>query len=128
MMLFGILAGLASAVLQSCSYVASALFLKRHGNPREMLFYSQGVQALFALPLFFLLVPAGALSDSGIWLAHLYWLAIFSVTQLSMSFRRTRATSAALISTSSAKSLMSRSENGSMSYHWLAPIKSSMVL
>ncbi|MDD6029988.1 MAG: hypothetical protein PUE68_04135 [Kiritimatiellae bacterium] len=84
MMLLGILAGLASAILQSCSYVASALFLKRHGNPREMLFYSQGVQALFALPLFFLLVPAGALSDSGIWLANLYWLAIFSVTQLSM--------------------------------------------
>jgi len=84
MMLLGILAGLASAILQSCSYVASALFLQRHGNPREMLFYSQGVQALFALPLYLLLVPSGALADPGIWLANLYWLAIFSVTQLSM--------------------------------------------
>lgn len=84
MLLLGILAGLASAILQSCSYVASALFLKRHANPREMLFYSQGVQALFALPIFLLLVPASALSDPGIWLANLYWLAIFTVTQLSM--------------------------------------------
>ena len=84
MMLLGILAGLASAILQSCSYVASALFLQRHGNPREMLFYSQGVQALFALPLLLLLVPDGALSDSEIWRANLYWLGIFTVTQLSM--------------------------------------------
>ena len=84
MVLPGILAGLASAILQSCSYVASALFLKRHGNPREMLFYSQGVQALFAFPLFILLVPPGALSDPDVWLANLHWLVIFTVTQLSM--------------------------------------------
>ena len=84
MTLLGILAGLASAILQSCSYVASALFLKRHANPREMLFYSQGVQALFALPLFFLLVPESALQASDIWLANGFWLLIFTVTQLSM--------------------------------------------
>ncbi|MGN0853270.1 MAG: hypothetical protein ACI4Q3_07830 [Kiritimatiellia bacterium] len=80
----GILAGLASAVLQSCSYVASALFLKRHANPRDMLFYSQGVQALFALPLYFLLVPASALAAPEIWRANACWLAVFSITQLSM--------------------------------------------
>ncbi|MDO5317196.1 MAG: hypothetical protein Q4G65_01090 [bacterium] len=84
MTILGILAGLTSAILQSCSYVASALFLKRHSNPREMLFYSQGVQVLFALPLFFLLVPASALQSSDIWLANGFWLMIFTVTQLSM--------------------------------------------
>lgn len=84
MFLLGILAGLASAILQSCSYVASAIFLKRHANPREMLFYSQGVQALFAVPLYFLLVPASALGAPEIWWANAYWLCIFMVTQLSM--------------------------------------------
>lgn len=84
MMVFGILAGLASAILQSCSYVASALFLRRHANPREMLFYSQGVQALFALPLFFLLVPHEALVAPEIWRANALWLVMFTVTQLSM--------------------------------------------
>lgn len=84
MAILGILAGLTSAILQSCSYVASALFLKRHSNPREMLFYSQGVQALFALPLFFLLVPESALRSSEIWMANGFWLLIFTITQLSM--------------------------------------------
>lgn len=83
-MVGGILAGLASAVLQSCAYVASALFLKRHANPREMLFYSQGVQALFALPLFLLLVPASALAAPDIWLANGLWLVTFTATQLAM--------------------------------------------
>lgn len=84
MLFLGILAGLFSAILQSCSYIASALFLKHHANPREMLFYSQGVQALFAIPLFFLLVPSSALTSPDIWWANAYWLCIFSITQLSM--------------------------------------------
>lgn len=84
MMFLGIAAGILSAILQSCSYVASALFLKRHANPREMLFYSQAVQAIFALPLFLLLMPASAWHDMELWRANTIWLGMFCVTQLSM--------------------------------------------
>ena len=85
MNLTGIFAGLLSAVLQSCSYVASAAFLKRHeGNAKDMLFYTQFVQALVSLPLFFALVPSEALADGRIWLSNAFWLAIFTVTQFSM--------------------------------------------
>lgn len=87
MNLLGIAAGLLSAVLQSCGYVASALFLKRHdGNAREMLAYTQFVQGLVSVPLFFALVPAEALTDARIWLANLYWLSIFTITQFSMFY------------------------------------------
>lgn len=81
----GILTGLLSAVLQSCSYVASAVFLKRHaGNARDMLAYTQFVQALFSLPLFLALVPSAALADARIWLSNAFWLSIFTITQFSM--------------------------------------------
>lgn len=83
-MIAGVLAGFLSAVLQSCAYVASAAFLRRHANPREMLFYSQGLQALAAIPLFFCLVPSDALRAGEIWTANAVWLGMFLVTQLSM--------------------------------------------
>ena len=87
MNLLGIAAGLLSAILQSCGYVASALFLKRHdGNARDMLAYTQFVQALVSLPLFFALVPTEALSDAKIWSSNFYWLAIFTITQFSMFY------------------------------------------
>lgn len=87
MNLLGIAAGLLSAILQSCGYVSSALFLKRHdGNAREMLAYTQLVQAIVSLPLFFALVPSDALRDGQIWLSNLYWLCIFTITQFSMFY------------------------------------------
>ena len=84
MQMLGILAGLVSAVLQSCSYIASAVFLRRHGSPRDMLFYSQAVQFLFAVPILFAFAPEGALADAHLLMANAFWLIIFTITQFSM--------------------------------------------
>ena len=86
-MLYGIFAGLFSAVLQSCAYVSSALFLERHrGKAMDLLCYTQLVQALVSLPLLMLMLPAEAVSDWEIWRANLYWLSIFCITQYSMFY------------------------------------------
>ena len=84
MQMLGILAGLVSAVLQSCSYIASAVFLRRHGSPRDMLFYSQAVQFLFAVPILLAFAPEGALADAHLLMANAFWLIIFTITQFSM--------------------------------------------
>ena len=85
--IYGILAGLISAVLQSCAYVSSALFLERHrARALDLLCYTQFVQALVSLPILFALIPHGALGDWEIWRANLYWLSIFCITQYSMFY------------------------------------------
>ena len=87
MHILGIFAGLASAVLQSCAYVSSAVFLKRHrGNAKDMLAFTQLVQALWSVPILIAVAPAESLLDGAILRSNLYWLAIFTVTQFAMFY------------------------------------------
>ena len=87
MSVYGILAGLVSAILQSCAYVSSAVFLERHrGRALDLLCYTQLVQAVVSLPVLLAMLPGGALGDWEIWRANLYWLSIFCITQYSMFF------------------------------------------
>ena len=81
---WGIAAGIGSAILQSCSYVASAAYLKRRAKPFEMLMYSQGFQFFFALALLVWLSPWKMLGDSAILRANALWLVIFTIAQFSM--------------------------------------------
>ena len=82
-MIAGILAGICSAVLQSCSYIASAAYLKRHSSATGLLMHAQGVQFFFALPLLLAIMPGEAMT-ARLLAANALWLVIFTIAQFSM--------------------------------------------
>ena len=82
-MLFGIAAGLVSALLQSISYLCSAGFMLKYRSPLRLVIFSQLVMGAFCLPFVPFVFPRGLqdrLPEFAMWVC--VWLVVFSIGQV----------------------------------------------
>ena len=82
-MLFGIAAGLVSALLQSVSYLCSAGFMLKYRSPLRLVIFSQLVMGAFCLPFVPFVFPRGLqdrLPEFAMWVC--VWLVVFSIGQV----------------------------------------------
>ena len=82
-MLFGIAAGVVTALLQAISYVCSAGFMLKYKSPLRLVIFSQLAMGVFCLPFVPFLFPAellGQLPEFALWVG--VWLMVFSIGQI----------------------------------------------
>lgn len=83
MIAVGILAGIATALLQAVSYVFSASFMRKYRSSLRLVIFSQLVMGAFSLLLLPFLFPAGL--DGKLWAFFgwiVVWVAVFMVGQV----------------------------------------------
>ncbi|MBE6395042.1 MAG: hypothetical protein E7044_13480 [Lentisphaerae bacterium] len=83
-MIFGILAGLTAAFLNSIGYLFSAFFLKKSNSPFKLLVFAQTWMLIFSVPFIWFLLPENGIADPGKFFKALaYWVVVFCTGQAS---------------------------------------------
>ena len=83
-MIFGILAGLTAAFLNSIGYLFSAFFLKKSNSPFKLLVFAQTWMLIFSVPFIWFLLPEKGIADPAKFFTALaYWVIVFCIGQAS---------------------------------------------